>query len=100
MHEPATKRSCRACVGLDGARRTLSTSKGWRLTQGDDPGANICFGDLADGKEMAFGEQILVQLMQGRLMPFQCFWTVSGSALGLQIGLDRSLDGEGMASPS
>jgi hypothetical protein len=100
MDEPAAKRSCRAHIGFDGAPRALSASRGWRLTQGGNPGTDICFGDLADVKEMALGKQIVLQLTQRRLMPFQRLRTMPGCVVGLQIGVDRLFDGQGMASPS
>ena len=70
MDEPGTKGPHGARIGFDGARRALFASRGWRLTQRGDPVAHVRFGDLADLKEMAFHEQIVLKLTQCYLMPF------------------------------
>jgi len=53
------------------------------LTQRDNPGVQIHFSDLADVKEMALQPQIVPQLMEHRLMPFQRFGTMPGFAVSL-----------------
>jgi hypothetical protein len=99
MNEPGAKSPHGARRGFDGARRARSTHGGWRLTQGGNPVADIRFGDLAHLKEMAFNQQVVLKLAQCSLMPFERFRTMPGLAVGLQIGLDRSFDGQTVTSP-
>jgi hypothetical protein len=47
-----------------------------------------------DEKEATLASQILLQMTEDHLMPFEGFCTVAGLAMSLEILLDRSFNGQ------
>ena len=90
LDKPPTKRAGRARIGLNRTRRTWCPFRGWLLSKPLQPVPQSRFRELMDQDEVILRLEVLVQMSEDRLMPFEGLRAMSDRAMCLKILLDCS----------